>query len=348
MSTEQTTPAAAPSGPITLDQFVAEMDAAQASPAVEEEDEAAAPNPDNAAPEGGDVEEEAPEVEAVAEEDEDAEIEEVEEPEAPIPDPPQSWSKEDREAWTELTPKAREVVLRREKDRDAAVSKAMQTASEVTKGLQVLAEQTQSIAHLATSEFERKWGKGEEGNIDWVKLAQLTRDDPYNYDYASTRAEFERERFELKQAQATASQQAELADRTFIAEQTKELQRIAPELLDPKEGKARREKVFSYLTDHGFAPELLKNISAVELKIAWKAARFDEMEAKAKQAATAPRRNPTAPPAKPVRPAGSGDVSPQRNLQGLSQRLSKSGKLDDFVALMDAEQAQAAAKAKRR
>lgn len=342
MSTEQTTPAAAPSGPITLDQFVAEMDAEQAAPAVEEEDDEVAPNPDNAALEGGDVEEEAPEIEA------DAEEEEPEAPQEPIPDPPQSWSKEDREAWAELTPKARDVVLRREKDRDTAVAKAMQQASEVTKGLQALSDQTQQIAHLATSEFERKWGKGEEGNIDWVKLAQLTRDDPYNYDYASTRAEFERERQELKQAQRAAAQQAELADRTYLAEQAKELERIAPELVDPKEGQARRQKVSSYLVDAGFAPEVLRNISAVELKIAWKALRFDEMEAKAKQAATAPRRNPIATPAKPVRPAGSGDASPQRNLQGLSQRLTNSGKLDDFVALMDAEQAQAADKAKRR
>jgi hypothetical protein len=341
MSTEQTTPAAAPSGPISLDQFVAEMDAEQAAPAVEEEDDTEAPEPVEAATES-EAEEEAPEIEADAEEDE------PEAPAEPIPDPPQSWSKEDHEAWAELTPKAREVVLRREKDRDAAVSKAMQQATEVSKGLQALASQTQNIAHLATSEFERKWGRGEEGEIDWVKLARLSREDPQNYDYTSTRAEFESERLELKQAQAAAAQQAELADRTYLAEQMKELERIAPELLDPKEGKARREKVTSYLIDAGFAPEVLRNISAVELKIAWKAARFDEMEAKAKQAATAPRRNPVATPAKPVRPAGSGDASPQRNLQGLSQRLTNSGKLDDFVALMDAEQAQAAAKAKRR
>lgn len=345
MSREQTTPAAAPSGPITLDQFVAEMDAEQAAPAVEEEDEAAAPNPDNAAPEGGDVEdEEAQEIEADAE-DEDEDEEQLE----PVPDPPQSWSKEDRDAWAELTPKAREVVLRREKDRDAAVSKAMQQASEVAKGLQSLADQTQSIAHLATTEFERKWGRGDEGHIDWVKLAQLSRQYPDEYDYASTRAEFEHERQELKRAQAAAHQQAELAHRTFIAEQSQELQRLAPELVDPKEGPARRTKVFSYLKDAGFAPEVLKDISAIELTIAWKAARFDEMEAKAKQAATAPRKNPVAPPTKPVRPAGSGEASPQRNLQALSQKLTKSGKLDDFVALMEAEQAQVARKqAKRR
>ena len=103
MSTEQTSPAAAPSGPISLDQFVAEMDAEQAAPAVEDVGE----------------EDDAP-VEAAADEEAPAEIEEPEfedeeEPEAaPIPDPPVSWSKEDREGWAELTPKAREIVLRRE------------------------------------------------------------------------------------------------------------------------------------------------------------------------------------------------------------------------------------------
>ena len=342
MSMETTTPAAAPSGPITLDQFVAEMDAEQAAPAVEEEEEAA---PEGAAQIEAGAEEEAA---AEIEEPEAAEEDEPEAPQEPIPDPPQSWSKEDREAWSELTPKAREVVLRREKDRDAAVSKAMQQASEVSKAVQRLAEETTQIAHLATSEFERKWGKGEEGNIDWVQLAHLSRQYPDQYDYVSTRAEFERERTDLREAQRQSAHKSELAHRAFIAEQSQELQRIAPELVDPKEGPARRTKVFAYLTDAGFPPEVLKDISAIELKIAWKAARFDEMEAKAKQAATAPRRNPIAAPAKPVRPAGNGDASPQRNLQGLSQRLTNSGKLDDFVALMDAEQAQAALKAKRR
>lgn len=340
MSITETAPA---SGSLSLDQFVAELTAEQEAAANPVEEEEKAPNPDNALAEGDDAEEGAPEIEEP-----DADEGEDDETAAPIPDPPQSWSKEDREAWSELTPKAREVVLRREKDRDTAVSKAMQQVSQATKAVQHLADETTRIAHLATSEFERKWGKGEEGEIDWVKLAQLTRQYPQEYDYASTRAEFERERLDLREAERQAVKKTELARSTFLAEQAQELEKIAPELMHPKDGKARREKVFSYLSEQGFAPEVLQDISAIELKIAWKAARFDEMEAKAKQAATAPRRNPIASPTKPVRPAGNGDASPQRNLQALSQKLTKSGKLDDFVALMNAEEEQKARKQAKR
>lgn len=330
MSTEQTSPAAAPSGPISLDQFVAEMDAEQAAPAVEDEDDAP--------------------VEAAADDEAPAEIEEPEfedeeEPEAaPIPDPPVSWSKEDREGWAELTPKAREIVLRREADRDKAVSQAVQKASEATKAVQVLSEQTNQIAHLATDAFERKWQEKTQGPIQWAALARQM--DPA--EYQALRADYEADKVEVERASKAAAEQSQLARSAFLTEEWEKLTKIAPELTDPKEGQARRAKVAEYLVGEGIPGEAVGDASAVEWKIAWKAMRFDMMEAKAKEQSALPRKNPVASSPKPVRPVGSGDASPQRNLQGLSQKLTKSGKLDDFVALMDAEQAQATRKAIRK
>lgn len=334
--------AAPETGPMTLDQFTAALDAEQAaaSAPAEEEDDAPAPGAEPV-----EAEAEAPEAEV---EEPDAE-EEPEAEAAPIPDPPQSWSKEDREAWAELTPKAREVVLKREADRDKAIAGFAQKTSEAVKVIQTLAQQTQDIAHLATTEFERKWGKGEEGEVDWPELARLARQYPDQYDFNSTRAAFEAERADLRRANEAAAKQSELAHRTFLAEEGQKLTTLEPELVDAKDGQARRQKTFEHLKERGFPQELFANISALELSVAYDAMRWRESQKAAKAATLVPRKNPAAPAAKAVKPAGSGEAaSPQRTLQGLSQRLTNSGKLDDFVALMDAEEAARARKAPRR
>lgn len=334
-----TTPA--PSGPITLDQFAAEMTAEQekaAAPAVEEEE--AAPVEAEAEAVTEEEIEAAEELEAEAE----GEAEEEEPAPEPIPDPPQSWSKDDREAWNELTPKAREVVLRRESDRDKAIAQAVQKASEAVKFVQNLATQTEEIAYIAEDQFEKRWQEKAQGPIQWAQLARTM--DPI--EYQTLRAEYETEKAAKETAAKRAAEQSQLAYQAFVAEEFTKLNEIAPELTDPKDGQSRREKVFSWLESQGVPRDVFKHTAAIELKIAWKAMRFDEMEAKAKEQAKLPRKNPIAAPVKAVRAAGSGDASPQRNLQALSQKLSKSGKLDDFVALMNAEQEQAARKQAKR
>ena len=336
MSTEAQ--AAPETGPMTLDQFTAALDAEQAADnaPVEEEDEA--PDQENAAAEGGDVEEEA--VEATDEGDD----EEQEAEAAPIPDPPQSWAKDDHEAWKELTPKAREVVLRREQQNIKAMADVHQKVSQATKTVQALASQTEHIAHLADDTFEKRWQEKSKGPIQWAQLARTM--DPL--EYQALRADYETEKAERDEAQALAAKQSELARRTFLAEQSQALAEIEPELVDAKDGKTRREKTFAHLAERGFPAEVLQDISALELSIAYDAFRWRESQKAAKAAAALPRKTAPASHAKPVKPAGSGEASPQRNLQALSHKLTNSGKLDDFVALMDAEEAAKAKKPARR
>lgn len=334
---------AAPSGPITLDQFAAELTAEQEKAAAPVEEEEEKPTDAEAVTEEEVAAAEELEAEAEGEEEEETEAE----PES-IPDPPQSWSKDDREAWNELTPKAREVVLRRESDRDKAISQAVQKASEAVKFVQQLATRTEEIAYLAEDQFEKRWQEKTQGPIQWAQLARSM--DPA--EYQALRAEYETEKAAKETAAQRASEQSQLAYQAFVAEEFQKLGEIAPELADPKEGQSRREKVFSWLESQGVPRDVFKHTAAVELKIAWKAMRFDEMEAKAKEQAKLPRKNPTAAPVKAVRAAGSGDASPQRNLQALSQKLSNAkglgAGLDAFAQLMTAEQEQAARKQARR
>lgn len=322
------------SAPLSIEQAVAELGKApppvkaekpQPAPAPEEPEEEiqpeADPDPDNALAEGEDTLE-VDEPDAEAEDD----------PE-PIPEPPVSWSKEDREGWAELTPKAREIVLRREADRDKAVSQAVQKASEATKAVQILSEQTNQIAHLATDAFERKWQEKAQGPIQWAALARQM--DPA--EYQALHAEYEADKIEVDRAAKAAAEQSKLARGAFLTEEWKKLEQIAPELTDPKEGHARREKVASYLIEQGIPGEAVGDASAIEWKIAWKAMRFDMMEAKAKEQSALPRKNPAVAQAKPVRPAAGGDPSPTRTLQAAMTTLSKTGTVDAAVAALQAQ-----------
>ena len=106
-------------------------------------------------------------------------------------------------------------------------------------------------------------------------------------------------------------------------------------------------KTFEHLKERGFPQELFANISALELSVAYDAMRWRESQKAAKAAAAMPRKNIAAPSAKPVKPSAGEAPSPQRTLQGLSQKLTNSGRMDDFVALMDAEEAQRAKKQAR-
>lgn len=340
MSTGTDTPAAAPTGPITLDQFAAELVAEQAAPEEEEKEPAEAADKLDAAEE--------PEEELAADaEDDDAEAPEEEEPPHETVPPPQSWSKEDREVWGSLTPEVQKVVLKREADRDKAIAQTRQQAAELTKQVQTFAQRAEEYAHLGADAFEARWRENTEGPINWAIALQTAQNPAEFQEILKEKAVYEAEKAQLEGAQKRAQEQSQLARTAFLAQEWKALEEIAPELADPKEGKARREKIVSYLSEQGIPAELLPDIGAVELKLAWKAMRFDEMEAKAKAAAKLPRRNPTALPPKAIKASGTGDVSPNRNLQALSQRLTKSGKLDDFVALTVAEEEQRARKKAR-
>lgn len=340
MSTGTDIPAAAPTGPITLDQFAAELVAEQTAAAAPEEEEEEDLEASTEEPEDDSAEE----VAADAEE-EDAEPE-VEASQEEVP-PPQSWSKEDREAWSTLTPEVQKVVLKREADRDKAIAQTRQQAAELAKQVQTFAQRAEEYAHLGADAFEARWREKAEGPINWAIALQTARTQEEFQEILKEKAVYEAEKAQLEGAQKRAQEQSQLARSAFLAQEWKALEEIAPELADPKEGKARREKIVSYLSEQGIPAEVLPDIGAIELKLAWKAMRFDEMDTKAKAAAKLPRRNPTATPPKAIKASGTGDASPNRNLQALSQKLTKSGKLDDFVALTLAEEEQKARKKAR-
>ena len=326
---------AADSGALSIDQFAATLDAEAAEPAAavaEEEEEQAEPELE--------AEEE---VEAFADDEEEV----VEEEEAePIPDPPASWSKEDREAWDELTPKARDAVLRRAAEDRKAISEASNKAAGALRAVQELSQQTQQIAHLAVDAFELKWKEKTEGQIPWAQWARQM--DPQ--EYQALRAEYDADVKQRDDAKSAAQQQSHIARSAFYAEEGKKLVELAPDLADQKEGPARRQKVATFLTERGIPQEALEMISATELSIAYDAYRYREMQARAKERAALPRKNPTSTAkAVPVGGAAAGaHSSTSRDLAVANTRLTKTGSIDALVGVFNAEDAAKARKVRQK
>ncbi len=326
-------PAPVNDGALSLD---AAINLLAVEPEEEQQPEAKAPEPAQPEAKAEEAAPEEPEIEPDAEIDVDELLAEDAEPEAPkepeIP-PPVSWSKEDAAAWASLTPEARAVVAKREADRDKAVARFAQERSEAIKELDAIAQELAEWAPQALKTFQDRWaGATPEA---W---AQLAEQDPQEYIRLKARFDIEREQASRLQAEAARAQ--EMSHRNFLAEESKKLAEVAPELVDPKMGEARRKAVAEFLVSNGIEPDALNYASAAELKIASLAldgVKWREAQARAKaKASEAPKPQPApTKAARPIAPATSTGVpSKARALQGLETRLTKSGSIDDAINLL--------------
>lgn len=285
---------------------------------------------------------------ATAPEEEEAEFlddgEEEEAEPAPAIPMPRSWSKEDAAAWEDLSPAAREVVAKREADRDRAVAAKAQETARLNHEVQTLAQRFQEVAPVAqdrAAAAEQTWTQ-KWANVDWVAVAQQYSAEEYN----QIRAECEAERDDvlyLRDEAYRLAQEAkhtsELAYQRFIAEEAQKLPTMAPELIDPEKGAERRQKVAEHLFSNGYDPETVKHMSAFELTTTWKAMMWDEAQKRAKAQTQMPRKQPPGSPPRGIAPnAASPGASPKRALQGLETRLTKERSVDAAVELLMARQ----------
>jgi hypothetical protein len=269
---------------------------------------------------------------------------------------PQSWAREDHKAWNDLPSAAQKVLAKREADRDRAVADAATKAGRAAAEAQHLAEAFKQLTAQAKEEatiLAETW-RANWGNVDWPRLA---REDPNLYVEQKALADDEREyvleAFRRQQAaqdrqhaaQETAARSSELVRQQYVNDQVELLQELSPELCDPDKGSERCAKTTEFLLGFGFTREMLNDISAAELSIAYDAMRWRDAQKAAKSQAAQPRKNPIAT-AKPAPPGAGAAVTPtNRDVQAASQRLTRTGKVDDLVALFDAEDAAKARKA---
>lgn len=316
-------------GPLSIDGAAGALAAAreQASGEPPKQEKAAPPDYEPANVEAEAEEPEGEEVEAATEEEApEAEAEEEAPSAAPAIEPPRSWSKEDREAWAKVPREVQEIVAKREADRDKAINVATSQAGQLGAVLRDMNAKYETLASGLKNDWHRRWG-----DVDWPRMAAEWSPEDYN----RTRAQAEQEWADYQAAEAERKRVEVAARQSFLAEETKRLAEISPELADPEKGKERRQKTADYLVKQGFEASILGDISAVELTIAHKAMLWDEAQAEAKRKAALPRKATPQPAAKAIKPSGQGAVSPQRELQGLETKLTKVGKGGSLSAAYD-------------
>lgn len=350
MSLDQTAVLAASDGPLTLDQAVEiQMTRPPSSAAVEPEEapEASAETEEEQESEAetqpaGEVEGE-PE-EANADEEEAAAVE----PDLPAIDPPQFWDAAGKEEFAKLSREAQQAVVAYEKQRTAAVARAMEQSTQARKAAEAKQEQLRGIVESLSEyaqDHEANLAKWEEYLTSDGGLA-LAEQNPALYQ--RRQAEFARAKRDAEKVKADQAKAEEALLKEHVTEVSRQMAEMVPALFDPKEGKKRREDMVAYLQTGGFTPDRIKWITAQEASIAYKAMRFDSVpdfdevvrKAALYDKADAVRKNPPAnpkpkPKAGPTAPAagqGQRPSSSETQFQKLSSKANLSA--DEHTELM--------------
>lgn len=328
----------ADSAPLTIEQAVKAQQALRSKGAtrVSEPVELEEPQPEAEAvePAEGETESEPftqtePDVEGEPEQaNAEDDIEAPPEPETAI-EPPQFWDAEGKERFAKLSPASQKEVVEYEKQRTAAVAKAMQKAAETTKQSEAKLKQLQDAAERigdyveAQSAHMQAW----EQWLGSPAAAELAQTNPTAYN--AELARYDREKRDYEQVQADKAKAEEVTFRTYIEEQRKLLPEVAPELADPKEGPARMKDTMTYLSQRGIPPEQVRGISALEASIAYKAMLWDRAQAKAKE-----QPKPKPKPAGPTAPASGQGVRASSSEARIKQLNSKhSLSVDEAIEL---------------
>lgn len=256
--------------------------------------------------------------------------EEAQEPEEVI-DAPLSWDAEAKALFEQLPVEARKVIAEREKARDNATQQALQRAAEERKRYEAEASGITSLKTTLDQTLARaeEVFKGEDWEtIDWPRWIET---DPQAAMAAKLRYDQQREDLQRLRAAQQAAEEAEHA--VFLRNEQQKLPQIAPELIDPQKGPELQAKVARFLIENNIAkPDDLRWMTAEQAALALDALRYRELKANAK---SAPTKQPPARP--PVKPVAAQQASPkQRKLSELDQRLSRTGSIEDAVALLRA------------
>jgi len=283
------TATAADGGALTIDQSIA----AQLATMEQEDQTVEQPLEGEAAP--AEESEAAPDAATSADEPEGAnegeEAAEPEAPEAPI-EPPQFWSAEAKSRFRDVPRDVQEIILAQEQSRNAFTSKAAQEASEKGKAAETerarlvqFNEQLGKLLPVAEQTFADRWA-----NVDWVQLTESLGAEQ------ATKLKFQHdaEQQQLASLQQAQAQTQKAAFDEYVKAEAAKLPSLCPELVDAKEGPARRQALGKYLSEAGIPAQAINGASAMELALAWKAQQWDLAQAKAKSLATKQPAKPTA------------------------------------------------------
>jgi len=249
---------------------------------------------------------------------------------------PKYWSQDAKAEFDQLPPSLQAAVLAQEGPREHAAAKAKEEAAQVRAaaekelaGIQQFAEQVKTWLPQAVQTFRSRWGD----NPDWVAYGQQHGAEAMSL----ARAQYDAERGQLQKA-AEASKVADAKAReVYVASEFKALEKLAPDLVDPKEGVARRTEITKYLVDTGYDPEVIRDISAQDMVIARKAMLWDRAQAKS---APNPAPKPVPPVSRPLArgAAAAGPTDPKAKVAAAADsKFRKTGSIEDAVAFLNSQ-----------
>ena len=247
---------------------------------------------------------------------------------------PAYWSQDAKNEFAQLSPALQAVVLAQEGPREAAAAKAKDEAALVRAaaekelaGIQEFADQVKTWLPQAIQTFRSRWGD----NPDWVAFGQQHGAEAMSL----AKAQYEAERGQLQKA-ADASKVAEAKAReVYVANEFKELEKLAPDLADPKDGPAKRTEVTKYLVEAGYKPEVLRDISAADMVIARKAMLWDQAQAKSTPK-PAPKPAPSTQRPLSRGAAAAGPTDPKAKVAAAAvTQFRKSGSIEDAVRYLN-------------
>lgn len=326
---------------LTVEQAVANLDAADNEPEAPETTVAASKEEPNT--EAEPAAEDASEPETVAD-GEDAETEEseteAEEAEQPAIEPPRFWDAEAKKRFGELPRDLQELVLAKETERDKATAKVIEEAALKRKAADGEASRISQLNGVldkllpqAVETFKSRW----EG-VDWNAVV-----DQQGAEVAlKLQNQMRAEQGVVQQLQAAKNEAEQVQYQKFVEVEAAKLSELAPDLADPKLGPQRKADLGQFLLKSGVPAENLRHISALESALAYDAMRWRNAQAKASEQASAPRTQakPAIAPKPSVKPtaapARSGSPQQARIAQLKSQ---KNLSIDEATELLDLQDA---------
>lgn len=274
--------------------------------------------------------------ETADEEPEEANLDGEDDQEQPEPEEvieaPEFWDKSGKEMFAKLSPEAKKQVAEYEKQRTAAVARAMNEAAQVRKAAQAKQEQLDSRigqleAFVSEADKELEFYNG----IDFAAefAAARTQEEIDNVRQHQVRfASLIAQKTKAEKAREEATQQQY---REFVTAERETLAKLNPELdVSKKEGQQRVREVYNFLVQEGMDAETLNWVPAVGLNLAYDAMRYRASKARLAESVKSPSQKPPSGPS--TAPAGASQGSPSNKRLGQLQ-AKKALSTEEFLEM---------------
>jgi hypothetical protein len=315
-------------GPISVDDAVSLLSAADEDLAPEDGDAGAADDEhedeaDDQTADGDD----APDDDDPASE-EDPDEDDGDEPAQPAISAPEFWSAEEKALFAKASPDVQLLVAAKTKEAEKRVYEAKEEAATARKEASVIGDVRQAI----DQQLERAEGIFR-GRWDGVDFAEWAKTDPQ--EAFAAKLEFDQEQQQLNELRTAQAATETEEHRQFLRAEHGKLKDAGHVLADPEKGREAKKALVEYATQQGYDPADLKWAGAKELTTLHKAMLFDQAQARLAQKPKNPA--PTEKKPNPVRPAGpppSRRETQARNRKSVLGRAYATGRMVDAVAAL--------------